>query len=345
MRVLNGFTAWPDTATDLTTEKMVEMYQAGFAGAFQDPEASEELDDSIREAGGVVNGDDLATSYGFAGDGAGKLTILFPAVTKYYGVEALTKPGQKTGDCVSMMIRDGGLYLICLEGAAGLPDERTGKIELPPTVSDTARRNGVFINEGAYLAREHNGQGMACSQGVKWVTTKGGIIVRQKFAQADLESYNVDFEVKGKNGVPAWLNEVGRQHPIHDVTRPKGEEAARDFLDRGKPIGVCSGLGFSSKRDANGFSKKQGGWSHSWHVVGYDDRPWAHETYGHPLALFGHRWAVWNSGPRRIHGTDIDIPEGYAWIDARLLRQCEMYAFSGANGWASSNLPDYNPGF
>lgn len=366
-RVLNGFSAWPDTAVDLTTEQVVKMYQEGFAGAYQDPEESEALNDEIRASGGEVSGEDLATSYGFAGNGAGKLVILYPAVVQYYGLGGLTKPGQKTGDCVSMAGRDVCLFTICLEAAAGLADERTGKVEAPPKVSETARKNGVFVNEGIYLARGHSGQGMSCSEGARWVTTKGGIVIRQKYPQVDLEEYNVEFEVPGKRGVPDWLNEVGRQHPIYDMTRPKGHEAARDFIDRGKAVWNCSGLGFSSKRDQWGHSERKGGWSHSWHTIGYDDRPVTIKEYGKPQALSGHRWAVWNSGGRRIIDSQglvpselksqwqqwgivdaegyILIPEGYWWHDAPLLDGNDMYVGSGANGWASAALPDLSPGF
>lgn len=367
-RVLNGFTAWPDSAVELGTEKVIEMYKGGFAGAFQDPEASDELDEQIVARGGTVDGESVATQHGFADDGAGKLSILFPAVVQYYGLEGLTKPGQKTGDCVSMGGRDVCLYLICLEAMAGLADERTGNVEQPPKVSDTARRNGVFANEGIYKHRGHNGQGMSCSRGVNYITTEGGIILREKYPEADLESYNVSFEVGGKSGTPQWLDDIGRLHPVHDVTRPKGHEAARDFIHRGKPIWNCSSLGFSSQRDANGHAKRQGSWSHSWHTIGYDDRPETIKAYGKPQALSGHRWAIWNRGGRRILNSaplvpahlkelwislgivdqasgDILIPEGYWWHDAPLLNGNDMYAVSGANGWKRANLLDFNPGF
>jgi hypothetical protein len=370
-RVLNNFTAWPDNAMELSTDRVIEMYKEGFAGAFQDPEESDKLNQSIVDAGGEVDGEAVATRFGFAGEGDGALVILFPSVYKAYGKRALTRPGQKTGDCVSMAGRDVGLYTICLEWDAGLPDEVSGKPEAPPQVSEVALQNGVFANEGIYKSRGHNGQGMACSEGVRWVTTEGGIILRADYSQqggVDLEQYNVQFEVSGRSGTPEWLDKVGRVHPIRDVTRPRGHEAARDFIARGKPIWVCSGYGFSDVRNEDGYSRRQGSWSHSWHIIGYDDRRSTITKYGFPLALFGHRWAVWNSGPRTIRDsvelvpsvekqqwTDLGlvdpsnglilIPEGYAWIDARLLDNCDLYAVGGAAGWETSALPEYLGGF
>ena len=364
-RVLGpGFQAWPDTSgVELSTERVVEMYHEGFAGAFQDPEIHEEVGEIIVAQGGNPDGNAVASEYNFMENGAGKLSLLYPSVVKNYSFRALTKPGQKTGDCVSMGGRDVCLHLVCLEADAGIPDEKSGLIEGVPKVSDLARDNGVFGNEGIYLHRGHNGQGMSCSQGVKWVMTKGGIYVRQKFDKADLESYNVQFEIRGGSGSPEWLDDVANDHQIRDVTRPQGEEAARDFISRGKPLWACSGLGWANRRDANGYAKQSGGWSHSWHVVGYDDRPEIKSEYGFPLALIGHRWAVWNSGGREIYKSagligaehlemwkaagliadsgNILIPEGYWWADARLLRKADLTAVSGASGWKTDTLPDY----
>ncbi len=359
-----GFYAWPDTSgVELSTERVVEMYHEGYAGAFRDPEVSDELNQEIENRGGTVDGNAVASQYNFMEAGAGKLTILYPSIVKNYGLRALTKPGQKTGDCVSMGGRDCCLFIVCLEADAGIPDEVTGVVEGVPKVSDIAASNGVFGNEGIYLHRGHNDQGMSCSQGVKWVMTKGGIYVREKYPEADLESYNVQFEMRGSKGSPAWLDKIANQHVIRDVTRPKGPEAARDFISRGKPLWTCSGLGWSDRRDANGYAKKGKGWSHSWHVCGYDDRPEIKSEYGFPLALVGHRWSIWNSGGREIFKSaslvppelvgawkalgliapsgNILIPEGYWWVDARLLNQADLYALSGAAGWQGSAVPDY----
>lgn len=359
-----GFQAWPDTSgVELSTERVIEMYNDGFAGAFRDPEVADEVSDLIVAQGGNPDGNAIASQYNFMEAGANKLTVLYPSVVQNYGLRALTKPGQKTGDCVSMGGRDVCLYLVCLEADSGIPDEKTGKVEGVPKVSDLAASNGVFGNEGIYLHRGHNGQGMSCSQGVKWVMTKGGIYIRQKFPQADLEAYNVNFETRGAGGSPAWLDDVANDHQIRDVTRPQGEEAARDFIAQGKPLWACSGLGWSSSRDQWGYARQQGGWSHSWHVAGYDDRPVIKEKYGFPQALIGHRWAIWNSGGREIYQSaelvptelrdkwkelgliaqsgNLLIPEGYWWADARLLRKADLTAVSGAGGWETSSLPDY----
>lgn len=332
---------WPDDAVACSPTEIQHLYEYGHQGAYHDDAAEGELHDYMRAHGMNPSGESVAHQHGFADAGKGKLTILFPAVTQLYGYEALTNPAQETGDCVSMGMRDSSLHMVCIDALSQTPDATTGKLEEAPKVSEKARHNGVFANEPFYLARGHSGQGMSCDQALHWAMKEGGVVIRQKYPEADLESYNVSFEKPGSRGVPDWLDKIGREHAIRDSTEIEGHEASRDFLDRGNPLFICSGLGFSSRRDENGFSKRSGSWSHSWHVVGYDDRPWAYETYGHPLALFGHRWGQWNEGPRRIHGTDIDIPHGYCWFDARLLKQCEIYAINSVTGWARKPLPNW----
>jgi len=249
--------------------------------------------------------------------------------------------GYAVHNCVSMGGRDVSLMAMCIDADAGLADEVTGRVEEVPQVSDLARNNGVLANEGIYLHRGHSGQGMSCDQGLEWVMKVGGLVVRKKYPQVDLEKYNVNFELNGSRGSPDWLDAEGKQHQIRRATYPETWEQARDFMAIGCPIWTCSGLGFSDVRDENGYSRRSGSWSHSWHLAGFDDRPWTRQVYGFPLALFGHRWGSWNSGPRRIRDTNIDIPNGYAWIDARLLNQCWMAAVSSVNGWPKRNLPDY----
>lgn len=342
-RLLKGLQFWPEHQNRLPVAKVVSMYHQGFAGAFEDKEDQEVFDETLKATSKFKNGDDLVHAQDFADMGKGKLTVLFTAVTECYGYEALTRPGQETGDCVSMMGRDVSLYTCCVDAVSKTADEKTGKVEGVPQVSDLARKNGVFANEGIYKNRMHNGQGMSCDQAMNWIMTKGGVVVRADYTEAggaNLEEYNVKFELKGSQGSPEWLNSKGREHQIRSGVRLRSHEEVRDVLAGAKAaIGVCSSLGFSRTRDENGYSKRSGSWGHSWHIIGYDDRPETIAIYGFPLALFGHRWGPWNSGPRRIRGTNIDIPEGYAWIDARLLNQCWLCAFNSLSGWPQKELP------
>jgi hypothetical protein len=365
-RILKGMRWWPKNHKVLTTQEVVKMYNEGYAGAFEDDEAREELDECINTTQKFKSADSLIETLNYAESGKDKLTLLFPAVVECFGYRALTRPGQKTGDCVSKMGRDTGLFSCCIDVVSKTPDEVSGKVEALPQVSDIAISNGVFANEGIYKNRGHNGQGMNCDQSVHWMMTKGGLVVRKDYTAqggVNLESYNVNWSMSGRSGSPEWINEEGKKHQIRGIVRPKNFEQARDIMATTKAIlGTCSSLGFSSKRDENGFSQRSGSWGHSWHIAGWDSRKSTIAKYGDELALFGHRWAAWNSGPRAIRDSreyfapeyrdrarslgmldtngNVLIPEGYCWIKASLLNQCWMAMFTSVSGWPSRELPN-----
>ncbi len=309
-RILRGMKWWPQQERALTSNQVIRMYNEGYAGAFEDDEAREQLDDTLRRTQKFASADQLVHTMklpggqSYADSGKGKLTLLFPTVVECYGYRALTRPAQKTGDCVSMMGRDTGLFSCCIDVVSKTPDEKSGKVEALPEASELAIINGVFANEPGYKSRGSNGQGMNCDQIVNWGMTKGGLVVRKDYSASggvNLESYNVNWEISGRSGSPEWVATEGKQHQIRGIARPKSFEEARDIMSATKAIlGTCSSLGFSSSRNEDGFMQRSGSWGHSWHIAGWDSRQSTIDKYGCELALFGHRWAAWNSGPRAI---------------------------------------------
>jgi len=333
------FYDWPDEAVDLKSAQIAELYAKGFAGAYRDPAAKEELMASLQ----FPDGEAAAYHFGLATSGAGKLSLPYLSAYKHWP-KMWPCPGQTTGDCVAHAGKNSALVLIGVEYDLGTPDEVTGLLEGFPVVSDLGEQQGVVACENIYGARGHGGQGANCSTLQRYVISKGGIMLRQNYPElgVDFERYNASYGIKwGRTGVPANINAEGAKHQIRAATNCPTHEVCRDFIANGYPIWACSGLGWSSNRDANGYSRRQGGWSHSWIAMGYDDRPETVQKYGFPLFLYNHDWGRWNSGGRRILGTDIDIPEGSFWADARLLNQCDCMAMSGFNGFPGRTLPDY----
>lgn len=336
--VPKGYQDWPHDAIALDPLKLQSMYASGFAGARFNPEARERMLAGVEEADGAK----ICTANGMAGDGAGKLSIPFLYAYKHWP-KMWPCPGQTTGDCVSHAGKNSALVLIGVECELAKPDEVTGKVEGWPEVSATAEEQGVVASENIYGARGHGGQGADCGTLQQYVMNEGGILLRQNYPDLgiDLTNYNANIGIRwGIPGVPSSVSAEGKKHQIRTATDCSNHEVARDFVANGYPIWVCSGLGWSSSRDANGYSRQQGGWSHSWIVAGYDDRDSTKQQYGFPLFLFIHDWGPWNSGGRRIMATDIDIPEGAFWGDARLLDRCDLTAMSSINGWPRRTLPN-----
>ena len=120
------------------------------------------------------------------------------------------------------------------------------------------------------------------------------------------------------------------------------QEEVRDFLASGFGIFNCSSMGFEATRSEFGVSRQVGVWQHAQHWLGYDDRPETHKKFGQALVLWNNQWNVWNRGPRRIWGTDIDIPEGSFWALADTVDRCgSIIAFSSVAGWPRRRLPTY----
>ena len=103
---------------------------------------------------------------------------------------------------------------------------------------------------------------------------------------------------------------------------------------------MCSGYGFSSKRDSNGIAKRSGGWSHAMAWIACDD---SREIYNETLFLVQNSWGKWNSGPKRL-----GQPDGSFWIrekDARgMLSGRGSWVFSDVDGFPARKLPNYGTG-
>jgi hypothetical protein len=357
-----GVLPWPDDAENLTPEQIKKLYESLHAGAYHDPEAKAEMLANQAYPDGAA----AAMQFGLAESGKGKLTLPYLAAQRQWP-KCWPSPGQTTGSCVSKAGKNAAVVLIGVECALGLPDETSGVVETWPEVSAIAEKNGVVASEPIYGDRGHSGQGASCSRLQNYTTTKGGILIRKNYPELsiDLTVANDSIGARwGGRGTPENITAEGKKHQIRSASEAQNHEVCRDFVANGYPIWACSGLGWSSQRDANGYSRRTTRWSHSWNIIAFDDRPSTVEIYGFPLALYLHDWGVWNSGPRDIRDSasyvpadlkqewvdkamvnlatgNIMIPEGCMWIDARLLDSCECTAMSNFNGFPARKLPNF----
>lgn len=335
------FSEWPAQADALTPDEVVELYDKGFAGVYLDPDAKKALWAKVEADGGTRSA--AVAGQAFAGDAAGKLVPTWLHVEK-------TFPGcwpasaQTRGDCVSHSTRNAALVTLACEIAAGKPDEVTGKVEGIPELPDEGRRDGVLSTEAIYWWRDHGGDGWSCDHAASVMLKESGMWLRKPYDNFgfDLTRYSGSTAGKwGRTSPPDEIKAAGIQHAIRTATEVDTFEQVRDFLANGYGITTCGGEGWSSSRDENGFSRRQGGWSHALAYIGADDRDVIKQKYGEPLVLILNSWGRWNSGGRRVLGTSIDIPEGSFWAKWSDCRRRSMIAFSSAMGWPSKSLPDY----
>ena len=297
-----------------TPRELLNLYRNGFEGAVCDPD---EVADLLGRLKTPLFG---ASAYKLFGAGEGKLSLPFKSLLKF---DSSFGPSEKqtTGDCVSHATRNA--------------IDITRAVEI-----DIKGDNEEFIARGAteaiYQSRGHKRQGMTCSGAAKYVHEHGGILLRKDYGTVNLSEYNSTLGAKHKIPFDVYVKEA-RKHQVKTISIITTIEEARDALANGYGISVCSGYGFSSRRDSNGIAKRSGGWSHAMAWIACDD---TRERYNETLFLVQNSWGKWNSGPR-VH----DQPEGSFWIrekDARgMLASKGSWVFSDVDGFPARQLPDY----
>jgi len=325
---------------------VVAAYEAGFVGAYApDPEDVAELQMFIQAQGGTLDGRMACQQYGLENSGKGKLVLPFLEILKLYP-DCLPGPAQGRGDCVSHSAKNAGLGTMCCEVTSGKPDPISGQLEGAPDVSDTGRLNGVLSTEAIYNWRRHGGDGWTCVAAANVMLRESGLWLRQNYPDINVDFTQYSARNAGIYGVrtppESWLK-IGREHLVQTVTEVQDYDTLRDLLANGYCVSSCGGESFSSTRDECGVARRTPkGWAHAMAYLGLDDRDVIKAKYdGDGLVLVQNSWGQWNDGPRRIYGTDIDIPHGAFWARWSDIRRRYMIAKSGVNGWPPRKLKNY----
>lgn len=312
----------------------VEAYSSGLVGCMADPRADEVFADYILRHGGDPVGEQVASDWEFSDAGKGKLTLLFPAVMKVFP-DCWPGPAQLTGDCVARACAATITASLGMEIAQGKPDEVTGDVEVAPEMPARGVKNNVVASESIWAWRGYDRDGWVCSEASK-VACERGFLIRKPYPdlRVDLTDYTEStLTIGGSRPPDKKFADEQKKHAVRTATFVKGREQVRDFLAAGYGVFNCSGLGFERTRNEHGVSRQVGSWAHAQHFLGYDDRPEIHRIYGQALVLWSNQWGRWNSGPRRILGTEIDIPEGCYWALASTIDRCSCIALSSVAGW------------
>lgn len=171
----------------------------------------------------------------------------------------------------------------------------------------------------------------------KWVRD-WGVLFRQPYGEIDLTRYSARRAKQwgaygcGGRGDGGQLDQLARSHPIKEVALVTTFDAAARAIQSGYPVVVCSGQGFTSTRDADGFCRARGRWSHAMCFIGV--------RYGQrPGLLCLNSWGPdWVSGPV----WPADQPSGSFWVQARvatrMLSGRDSFAISGYRGFPHRKL-------
>jgi hypothetical protein len=328
-----------------TVDDILRDYDSGLRGAYIDPREDELAVDAIVRHGGDPDGEHVANVWEFADKGKGKLIPTWRHVVKEWP-GCWPGPPQGVGDCVSWAARNSALITWTCELIDGAPDEVTGNVEGKPYVSPQGVAAGVLSTEALYWWRGHSGRdGWTCSGAARAISNDSGIWLRQNYPdfRIDLTEYTTRNAIRwGSPSPPAEIRDAGRKNLVRTATFLKTTQEIRDFLWAGYGVFFCSMLKWSGTRDENGYSPVvPGSWAHAQAICAFDDRPEIVRIYGEPLACVLNSWGRWNRGPRRVFGTDLEIPEGAYWTKASTLVRGQCIALASVAGWPPRRLPDY----
>lgn len=340
------FQFWPEDKIVSTPDEIREMYEMGYAGAWQDEEAAQNFQSAVEQFGGTLDGASIAAANKLEGSGEGRLILPYRFVEKHYP-GAFPGAAQQRGDCVSHSTTKAGLLTMVCDVESGQADEVSGRLEACPTVSLIGIKNGVVSSEANYWWRGYNSDGWSCEASAQVALEKAALWLRQDYPELGIDLTKYSGSMAGKYGrtpPPSNIREAGKDHLMRTATKLSGSnkrELLRDYLANGYGVSTCGGEGYSKRRDENGYSPRSGSWSHAFPAWGFDDRPIIKDKYGESLVLAGNNWGVWNGGGTRILGTDIDIPPGFWWTKWSEFKNRSLIALSGANGWAARKLPSF----
>lgn len=302
-----------------TGKELLDAYNNGFEGCKYD---QKEMDALMSELKYPLFG---SVAKGLVGSGVGKLSIPYRSVVAL-SPEAPYKERQELGDCVSHGNRN------------ACDITRAVEIHIDGEAEDFVT---LGATEAIYGARGYSGDGgMTCSRAVSFITKDGGVLLRKKYGDFDLSKYSSSLAYKWGRGIPDLIVAEAKKHQMKTASLIRSIEELRDALANGYGVAVCSGQGFSSTRDKDGFAAARGSWAHCMCIAGFDDYS------PRKGVLIINSWGEnWISGPMPSWGP---IPKGSFMAEIgvveRMIRSGGTFAFSKFDGFPPQNLPDYGNG-
>lgn len=202
-------------------------------------------------------------------------------------------------------------------------------------------------NEAYQKITHSRSQGSTGYGATRWLTGAtgvGGVLYQQAYPQfgVDLSTYEIprtaNWGAEGNGGVKDSLNGPLDREAFKTRIKSAAKVTTLNELDaslvNGFPVTICSGQGFSSTRDKDGFCRAQGSWPHCMVIIGKRGE-------GRKGYLILNSWGKnWVSGPKYR-----DQPDGSFYAEpatvAKILRQGDSYALSGPTGFERRLLPDW----
>lgn len=247
------------------------------------------------------------------------------------------------GSCVSHGCGRAAQDLMLWEIAAGQPEQWPGA-----EVCREAIYGGSRVEVGGGRL---NGDGSIGAWASDWLR-KWGVLIYTQYPGFDLSGgYSVSrCREWGSRGCPDPLEPEARKHPVTDTADITTDTAAWVAIGAGKPIQICSDVGFTTSRDRDGFCSPSGSWAHCMCLRGR----FVHPTRGKCFVI-QNSWGDYlrdsNTAFQYLAADGAveagTLPNGGCFCvtaDAvnRIVRQNDSDAYAGFTGWQVTRV-DYTP--
>lgn len=256
---------------------------------------------------------------GLIGIGDGKTAILHTFAKIVLGGQFLQSQFQPRGTCVSRGHKRAMDLLQCVEIA-----QQRAIYEF--NYVSHAMIYGACRMHGGDLSYQDGAVGAWAA----WAVVNNGVVTNKDVGDDDNKD---DLAVQwGAKGVPADILTKGKLHLVKTFTGANNSNDIRDAIVAGKPVTVCSQVGFEPfHRNADGLCKPGGTWPHCMVCTGYRaDKDWF---------LIDQSW-----GPTQPDGPtgDIEIPSYSFWIERKamdkIVSEQDSWILAGLNGWAADTM-------
>jgi hypothetical protein len=205
---------------------------------------------------------------------------------------------------------------------------------------------GGARNEGRGRISHSYSDGSSGYAATTWLRNFGVTFQRDYGNGLDLSSYNVsrckEWGALGNGGRPDGLNgpfdSEAKKTPIFSAKVSTLEELDV-ALKNGFPVTVCSGIGFNSPRDKDGFCQPRGSWSHCMWVAGKRNN-------GRKGYLIQNSWNAYIKGDGADSSNKYqDQPDGSFYIEPavmqRILNAGDSWAMSLDENFQAEQLPEW----
>jgi hypothetical protein len=169
---------------------------------------------------------------------------------------------QGIGDCVSFGWAMGSYVGQCVDWAEGELPEPPKLVATEPLYSGS-RTSGRLppVSQAGFSDGSYGGAAARWVAGKCKDQTVGGILFRQQYPGADLTTYSPQRAKEwgnvlcGGGQVGNSLAKLANKNTATNVALVRNFDEAAASIESGYCVPVCSGVGFSSQRDADGFAQ------------------------------------------------------------------------------------------